>query len=87
MELQIKMPDPRPCVVRQGGRALLHGLFIKSWTHGASASISGFTAGQETMPMALVEIEDGRLDCVAVDAVRMLDSDAVFAEYAWGDEK
>ena len=37
--------------------------------------------------MAIVELEDGRLDCVAVDAVRMLDSDEVFAEHAWGDEE
>lgn len=84
MELQVKMQVPRPCVVRQDGRALLHGLFVKAWTHGASG---GFVAGQETMPMALVELEDGRLDCVSVDAVRMLDSDGVFAEYAWGDEE
>ncbi len=39
MELQIKMPVPRPCVVRQDGRDLLHGLFIKAWTHGARGAI------------------------------------------------
>lgn len=87
MELQIKMPVPRPCVVRQEGRALLHGLFVKARTHGASASVGGFTADQETMPMALVELEDGWLDCVSVDAVRMLDSDGIFAGYAWGDDE
>lgn len=83
MELQIKMPQPRPCMVRQEGKALLHGLFIHAWTHGESISIGGFCAGQETMPMALIEYEDGRLGAVAVDAVRMLDSAELFEEYAW----
>lgn len=68
MELQVKMPYPRPCMVRQDGRALLHGLFVRAWTHGGS------------IPMALVEYEDGRLDAVAIDAVRMLDSAELFGE-------
>ena len=85
MELQIKMPEPRPCIVRQEGRALLHGFFIHSWTHGASAMIGGFSAGQESVPMALVEFEDGRVDAVAVDAVRMLDSAQVFSEYCFDE--
>ena len=83
MELKIKMPGPRPCTVRHEGRALLHGLFVHAWTHGDSLLIGGFSAGQETEPMALVEYEDGRLDGVPVDAVRMLDSDALFGEYGW----
>lgn len=81
MELQVRMTEPRPCFVRQEGRALCHGFFIHAWTHGAAITIGGFSAGQETRPMALVEFEDGRLDAVAVDAVRMLDSAELFAEY------
>lgn len=83
MELQIKMPQPRPCMVRQEGCALLHLLFVRAWTHGAAVTVGGFSAGQETAPMALVEYEDGRLDAVAVGAVTMLDSAELFAEYAW----
>lgn len=83
MELQVKMPYPRPCMVRQEGRALLHGLFVRMWTHGGSIAVGGFCAGQETMPMALIEYEDGRLGAVAVDAVRMLDSAELFVEYVW----
>ena len=87
MELRAKkMPEPRPCMVRQEGRALLHLIFVKAWAHGAAVTIGGFCAGQETMPMALVELEDGRLDCVAVDAVQMLDSEELFERYVWGDE-
>lgn len=83
MELQARMPEPRPCVVRQERAALLHGLFAHAWTHGESIAVGGFCAGQETMPMALVEYEDGRLDAVGVDAVRMLDSSEHFDEYEW----
>lgn len=82
MEIQVK-PELRPCIVRQEGRALLHGFFVKAWTHGASAMIGGFSAGQETVPMALVEFEDGRVDSVVVDAVRMLDSKELFSEYCF----
>lgn len=83
MELKIKMPGPRPCVVGRDDRALLHFLFVHAWTHGESIAVGGFAAGQETVPMALVEYEDGRLGTVPVDAVRMLDSDKMFEEYAW----
>lgn len=86
MDLQVKMPDPRPCMVRQDGRALLHGFHVHMWTHGAAATIGGFTAGQESTLLALVEFEDGRLDCVAVDSMRMLDSAEVFKRYEWSDE-
>lgn len=87
MELQVKMPQPRPCMVRQEGRARLHGLFVHAWTHGASVAVGGFCAGQETEPMALVEYEDGRLDAVAVSAVQMLDSAELFESYAWEVER
>ena len=83
MELRVKMPRLRPCMVRQEGKALLHGLFVHSWTHGESIAVGGFCAGQETMPMALVEYEDGRLDAVVIDAVQMLDSAELFTEYEW----
>lgn len=83
MEIQARMPEPRPCVVGQEHAALLHGLFIHAWTHGESIAVGGFCAGQETMPMALVEYEDGRLDAVEIDAVRMLDSSELFDEYEW----
>lgn len=83
MGLQVKMPYPRPCMVRQEGRALLHGLFVRAWTHGASIAVGGFCAGQECIPMALVEFEDGRLDAVVIDAVRMLDSAELFRECKW----
>lgn len=88
MELRVSGPEPRPCVVRQEGRALFHGFFVMAWTHGAAATIGGFSAGQESHPMAIVEFEDGRVDAVAIDAVRMLDSKERFGEYSfeeWGE--
>lgn len=79
MELQVKM-EMRPCIA-MGKRALLHFAFVHTWTHGASATIGGFPAGQESRPCALVEYEDGSLDAVAADSVRMLDSKELFSEY------
>ena len=86
MELRVSGPEPRPCVVRQEGRALFHGFFVRAWTHGSSVTIGGFSAGQEAHPMAIVEFEDGRVDAVAIDAVRMLDSKERFGEYSFGGE-
>ena len=80
MELRVTGPEPRPCVVRQEGRALFHGFFVRAWTHGAAATIGGFSAGQESHPMAIVEFEDGRVDAVAIDAWRVRDSKGMFGE-------
>ena len=62
MKLQVKMSEPRPCLVNVAGekrRALCHLLFVSAWTHGAAATIGGFSAGQETRPQVIVEYEDG----------------------------
>lgn len=86
MEIQIKMPEPRPCLVSVSGekrRVLCHLLFVSAWTHGAAATIGGFSAGQETLPKALVEYEDGQLDAAPIGAVSMLDSRELFGSYAW----
>lgn len=83
MELQIKGPDLRPCIVNGHKRALLHFFFVRAWTHGESAMIGGFTAGQEAHPSALVEYEDGSMDTLEPQRVRMLDSADLFAEYCF----
>lgn len=85
MELQIKMPEPRPCTV-SGKRALLHTFFVHAWTHGAAATIGGFSAGQETKPCALVEYQNGDVDYVGARAVHLLDSDEVFRKYSFEEE-
>lgn len=36
------------------------GIFQKAWTHGASATIGGFPAGQKAHPVAVIRYE-GRL--------------------------
>lgn len=80
MDMKIKMPDPRPCTV-SGERALLHFFFVRAWTHGESAMIGGFTAGQESHPCALVEYPSGDMDVVGARAVHMLDSEGMFGQY------
>lgn len=89
MELQVNMSEPRPCLVNVAGekrRALCHLLFVSAWTHGAAATVGGFSAGQETRPQVIVEYEDGQLDTAPVGAVTMLDSAGLFAEYAWAEK-
>lgn len=62
----------RPCEV--GGRpGLWHGFFQGSWTRGSTVSASGHYAGQESMPVAVVETEDGRVEVVDARMVRFTD--------------
>lgn len=82
MEIQVRN-ELRPCTA-MGERALLHFFFVHTWTHGASATIGGFPAGQENRPCALVEYEDGRIEAVSTDSVRMLDSAELFSEFDFG---
>ena len=82
MEIRVKN-ELRPCIVDGHKRALLRFFFIRAWTHGAAATVGGFTAGQEAHPVALVEYEDGSMDTLEPQRVRMLDSAEVFGEYAF----
>lgn len=76
----------RPCIVDGYKRALLRFFFIRAWTHGAAATVGGFTAGQEAHTVALVEYEDGSMDTLEPQRVRMLDSAELFGEFDFGDE-
>lgn len=85
MNLTIKREE-RPCMVLEDGvecRALFHGWFVHAWTHGESALIGGFSAGQETQLLAVVEREDGKAELFPVGRVRFLDSRERFSEYIW----
>lgn len=62
-------------------RALFHGWFVHAWTHGESALIGGFSAGQETQLLAIVERESGAIDLCPVKRVRFLDSAERLDEY------
>ncbi len=62
----------RPCEVK-GEPCVLHLLFVRTWTHGASIEVGGFPAGQESAPYALVEDRDGKMEMVPAMSVRMLD--------------
>lgn len=82
--IELCRPQPRPCMVVIGSEekhALFHGFSMKSWTHGAAASIGGFSAGQESFATAVVELEGGSLDEVPVKNVLMLDSKHEFSCY------
>ena len=76
----------RPCLV-DGERCLFHGAYVRQWTHGASPLIGGFPAGQESRLVAVVEGEDGTLREVLASRVCLLDSEASFGKYCWGDAR
>lgn len=83
------MRGARPCIVTIGGeehRGLLLDIGFRMWTHGAAATIGGFTAGQESHPCAIVELENGYIKTCDLDCLRMLDSAGVFKEYCFYDE-
>lgn len=68
--------NPRPCVVAKRGEDLrygkCHGFGFKAWTHGAAVTIGGFTAGQESYAVAIVEFNDGHIEQVPVEQVTMI---------------
>lgn len=83
------MRGARPCIVTILGeehRGLLLDIGFIMWTHGAAAIIGGFTAGQESKPAAIVELENGEIKACDLDCLRMLDSAGVFREYCFNDE-
>lgn len=68
--------EPRPCTVRSRGRGeprrgLLHALGFKAWTHGAAVNVGGFTAGQESHAVGIVEFPDGRIEEVPVGQIEV----------------
>lgn len=80
----------RPCMVRQGNgkpptRALFHCWAVRAWTHGASALVGGFSAGQEIETYAIVENEDGSVTTEQPRNIGFLDTSAVMRQYAWED--
>lgn len=83
MRLEIQHEE-RPCMVLEDGkerRGLFHGWFVSAWTHGESALIGGFSSGQETQLLAVVERESGAIDLCPVKRVRFLDSAERLDEY------
>ena len=81
MELQVKMPDPRPCIVYADRKALFHGFMQNAWYQ----LFADLTPMQHAIPSAIVEFEDGQLGAVPVNRVRMLDSAEVFDKFAFGE--
>ena len=52
----------KKCVVKINGKELsatFYGVFQKAWTHGDSAVIGGFKAGQMAFPVAVVDYGEG----------------------------
>ena len=78
-----------PCTIRMFDgmyRGILYGFGTEAWTHGASYTVDGLPAGQESHIRALVEIEGGKLLVLEPSRVTMLDSAKRFNEYAWGED-
>lgn len=82
MELQVKMPEPRPCIA-DGRRGLLHMFGCVAYTHPAGATVDSLPAGQEMQPCGVVEFEDGEVKAVPVFRLKMLYSADLFAEYCF----
>lgn len=66
--------QPRECkvVINKQGEVIeadFYGVFQKAWTHGESALIGGFSAGQTAYPVAVVDWGEG-LKEVDVEVVK-----------------
>lgn len=84
------MKGARPCIVTIKGeehRGLLLDIGFRMWTHGAAISVGGFTAGQESHPEAIVELENGEIKALDLYHLRMLDSAEVFKEYCFSEPR
>lgn len=79
MVLQVKMPEPRPCLVYGDRKALFHGFMQNAWYE----LFADLTPMQHAIPSAIVELGDGQLRAVPVEKVRMLDSAELLAEYCF----
>lgn len=79
MDLQVKMPEPRPCLVYGDKKALFYGFAQNAWYQ----LLADLTPVQHAIPSAIVEFESGQLGAVPVSKVRMLDSEQLFAEYCF----
>lgn len=72
--------NPRPCAVCKCGKGetlygWLHVLGFKAWTHGASVTVGGFTAGQESHAVGIVEFRDGHIEEVPVEHISLVKED------------
>lgn len=67
-------------------QALFHGWFVHAWTHGESPLIGGFSAGQETALLAIVEFSSGNIELVYHDRIKFCDSAELISYYAFGGE-
>lgn len=85
MRLNVAM-EGRPCVAYGDRRGMLHSFGYSAWTHGGGLIAGSSPAGQECIPVAIVEFEDGALRAVPVEKVRMLDSAAAFSRIEWADD-
>ncbi len=71
---------PRPCVVYKSEKdetfcGWLHALGFKAWTHGAAVTVGGFTAGQESYAVGIVEFSDGHIEEVPVAHISLVKED------------
>lgn len=84
MEMQVKMPCPRPCLVHGSSKALFYGIMQNAWCELSET----LTPVQRCVPSAIVEFESGQLGAVPLSMVRVLDSDEAFLGYCFdeGDE-
>ena len=82
MELQVKMPEPRPCIA-DGRRGLLHMFGCVAYTHSAGATVDSLPAGQVMQPCGVVEFKDGEVKAVPVFRLKMLDSAELFEGYCF----
>lgn len=82
----------RPCevmqisprgTIREPKKALFHGLFTESQVIAPSALKGGHPGGTVQSPVAVVEFEDGTIERVPIESVRLLDSAGKFKEYDW----
>lgn len=74
----------RPCIiVSSNQKALFHGVFQQSYVRPPSYLKGGHPGGTVSTPVAVVELEDGRIIYVEAHDIRFLDNE--FKEYCFGE--
>ena len=57
------------------GVFLFHMFYVSQWTHGASVTIGGFCAGQESHPRALIEDDRGNISIEDAYSIKFMRGD------------
>ena len=87
-------PERRTCMVQyrvgrelKERRAFFHQFTTRAYPIEPSPLKGGHLGGQYIEPVAIVEYEDGMVDCVTPTCIRFLDTEKLMEQYVWEKEQ